>query len=387
MHILIIASWYKSDQNPTAGSFIEEQARMLQKAGHKVVVMHPFINGTFRDTIKGVLSINSTYNDNEMLTTRISTNVIIPKYRGYTYFFLYKKTQKYLVDYILQNGKPDIIHSHALFMGGVIGYYLSKEFNIPQFHTEHTSGLISDPEQYTKSDIKLLNEVYKNCKKVFFVSNYFNSEMQKHYKLTKANLMVLPNMVHQNFFNYINPEHTNIFNFIAIGNLVKIKAFDFLLQAWSIFKQHDNESYLTIAGSGPELDSLNNLIDVFNLHNSVKIIPRLSRPEVKNHIDNSHVLLSTSKLETFGLTVAEAVACGRPVVVTDSGGVRDIVNTSNGIITDFNIDAFANALANMKSNFHSYNLKQISKDTKLRFGEAKILQTLHNRYENNIISL
>ena len=53
MHILIVASWYKNAGNPIAGSFIEEQVRMLQRRGHTVAVLHVYINGTFRDTLSG----------------------------------------------------------------------------------------------------------------------------------------------------------------------------------------------------------------------------------------------------------------------------------------------------------------------------------------------
>ncbi|HYX06493.1 MAG TPA: hypothetical protein VE912_07135, partial [Bacteroidales bacterium] len=40
MHILIIPSWYKTEENPVKGSFFEEQARALNKRGHKVGVLN-----------------------------------------------------------------------------------------------------------------------------------------------------------------------------------------------------------------------------------------------------------------------------------------------------------------------------------------------------------
>jgi L-malate glycosyltransferase len=295
MHILIIASWYKSANNPTAGSFIEEQARMLQSAGHKVSVIHAFINGTFVDTIKRKKTFCQDNNDRDIITAKISSNVIIPKYRKHSYIRLYKKTKKYLENYIAQNGKPDIIHSHALFMGGVIGYYISKEFKIRQFHTEHTSGLIFNPAQYSKADIKLLNTVYCNCKKVFFVSNFALNQVKALYNLELQNLFVLHNIVDCIFFDFNQIVIKNdVFNFISIGNLIKRKHYDFLLQSWAKFVEHDKKSILTIAGSGSELNALKKLLDLLNLHQTVKIIPRLSRDEVKSYIENCNVLLSTA---------------------------------------------------------------------------------------------
>ena len=48
------------------------------------------------------------------------------------------------------------------------------------------------------------------------------------------------------------------------------------------------------------------------------------------------LLLSTSVSETFGLAVAESIAHGTPVVCTDSGGIRDFVNETNGVIIGIN---------------------------------------------------
>jgi len=43
------------------------------------------------------------------------------------------------------------------------------------------------------------------------------------------------------------------------------------------------------------------------------------------------MLVSTSRYETFGVALAEALSCGRPVVWTDSGGPRDFLNERNSV--------------------------------------------------------
>ena len=88
---------------------------------------------------------------------------MFPKARNLSYSKLKQKTYK---EVSKLNIKPDIIHSHSCFMGGVVGSYLSYKFGVRQFHTEHTSGLISRPNQYTLDDVKHLKKVYSNSKKV-----------------------------------------------------------------------------------------------------------------------------------------------------------------------------------------------------------------------------
>ena len=46
LHILISTAWYKDEQYPNAGSFVEEQARVFLKKGHKSNCTSSIFNGT-----------------------------------------------------------------------------------------------------------------------------------------------------------------------------------------------------------------------------------------------------------------------------------------------------------------------------------------------------
>ena len=56
-----------------------------------------------------------------------------------------------------------------------------------------------------------------------------------------------------------------------------------------------------------------------------------SKRDVLNLMRESDLLVSTSNHENFGVAIAEALTCGRPVVWTDSGGPRDFLNESNSV--------------------------------------------------------
>lgn len=72
------------------------------------------------------------------------------------------------------------------------------------------------------------------------------------------------------------------------------------------------------------------------------------------------LLLSTSVSETFGLSVAEAIAHGTPVVCTDSGGIRDFVNEGNGLVVDIrDVDGIVDAIVKVISaQIDSKNMSQ-----------------------------
>jgi teichuronic acid biosynthesis glycosyltransferase TuaC len=382
LHIIIIASWYKNTEQPTIGCFIEEQARMLQKIGHKVTIIHPYLKGTFFSTLKKRDTIVTQENDGGIKTIRIGVAPYLPRFRTLSYKKLFQHTEKVINQYILKNGRPDLIHSHALFVGGVIGMYLSEKLKIPQFHTEHTSGLLFQREQYSKGDVSLLKKVYTHSKMVYFVSEFAKNNISKLYGITTENFTVVSNVVDPIFFEIVPKPIESPSKFIIIADFISIKNHKLLLDAWKIYLSLHPDNTLTIVGEGEKLNELTSHAEELNIDHSIIWLKKQARNEIKQLILDHDIVLSTSKLETFGMTIAEAIASGKPVVVTDSGGVRDIVEPSNGIITQQNADGFSWGLLSIKSEFKKYDSKKIQADAKLKFSEEAIYTVLQAKYQH-----
>lgn len=383
LHILVIASWYKSGKDPVGGSFIEEQARMLLRRGHQVTLVHPYLKGTFMETLRNRKTITTIENDNGLTTIRIGVAPVLPSFRQLAYDKLSKTVLTELDRHFKQQTHPDVIHSHSMFMAGVIGQQLAKNWNIPQFHTEHTSGMIFHPEQYTKRDIELTGLVYDSCRTVYFVSDFFMARIKELHKFGLKNATVLPNIVASEFFN--EPLHPEVDpkKVICIGNFIPVKQHELLLQAWKIVTSHLPQANLTLVGEGPEQEGLAELASQLGIENSVTWLPRQSRQSVLQLIIQHGIVASSSRIETFGLTIAEATACGRPVVATDSGGVRDIINNTNGILTEQTSESLASGIITCMENYKDYKPELIRQDSLSRFSELHIGKILESEYRRS----
>ena len=382
MHILIVASWYKNAENPIAGSFIEEQARMLQRRGHTVAVLHAYINGTFRDTISGKKELFTQENDNDMVTMRLATNVYVPKIRQLSYSRLCRKALKCVRNYIRGNGKIDVIHSHAMFMGGVVANYLSQELSIPYFHTEHTSGFIFHPEQYTSSDIQLAKKVYEQSRQSFFVSHFAKERIIKMCGADEKKCSVLHNVVSPLFFEEYDCPKFECFTFLAIGNFIPLKNFDKIIEAWSGYVRYRQGDRMIIVGDGPLKSDMENSIKTLKLTDSIELLPRQSREATARIMHQSHVVLSASSIETFGMTLAEALASGIPVVSTNSGGVTDIVNSSIGILLNsVSAETIEKGMAEIRGKYSLYEPAVLRNYANERFSEDAIYKQLIREYE------
>jgi glycosyltransferase involved in cell wall biosynthesis len=380
LKILIVTAWYRSEAAPTAASFVLEQAQMLQRAGHEVVVLHAYLSGTFLETVCGHHGHFSECDESGIWTVRLGHPVWLPGVRQWHYHWLCKKAERWVNRYQRQKGTFDLVHGHSLFMGGVVGSYLAARLGVPFFHTEHTSGLIFDPVQYTRSDIQHLHRTYKQAQQVFFVSNYAKERTAIQHHISSDNMCVLPNVIDPIFFTQVEPFPKSPYRFLCIANLIPRKNIPDLLHAWQSIEKQEPGWQLTIAGSGPLQLELQNLGKSLYLRN-IRWIPRLSREEVKNEIDQHHIIVSTSKLETFGLTIAESIARGRPVAVTDSGGIRDIVTDKNGLIAEAQTpEAIAKTFLQLARQINLYDPESLQNFCLDQFGERTILHRLESSY-------
>jgi glycosyltransferase involved in cell wall biosynthesis len=109
-----------------------------------------------------------------------------------------------------------------------------------------------------------------------------------------------------------------------IAHLNANKNVDVALEAARILAS-DFDVKLTIVGDGPLRHSLRQLACSMSIGDRVNFVGELSRSQTVTEIASADAVLSSSDVETFGITIAEALAVGVPVVATDSGGPADIV--------------------------------------------------------------
>jgi glycosyltransferase involved in cell wall biosynthesis len=383
MNILLIASWYPSMEQPTAGSFVQEQAHMLRDNGHQVTVIHPFMLGTFASSIKKRSTVSFAQEDG-IRVLRVGVAPPVPFFRGVSYAYCFQRVREAMKSFQLEPHDFTIIHSHAMFMGGLIGYRLSKKYNLPLVHTEHTSGLIFNPKQYSIRDFSMTRKAYEHCHKVLFVSQFALERTLQILSLeVRDTFKVLPNVVDTAFFSssILSRAKVTSWKFLVIGNFIPRKNHALLLEAFAFVQKQFPAVGLTIAGHGPLMVELQALSSSLQLKN-ITWLPGLSRIEVRKEIAAHHAVLSTSTIETFGLTVAEAQAMGKPVVVTDSGGVRDIVTQETGIVTEGSSESFAKGILQLIQSYDTYDQETIRQSAERRFSSEVIMEQLHEIYRS-----
>ena len=90
-------------------------------------------------------------------------------------------------------------------------------------------------------------------------------------------------------------------------------------------------------------------------------------------LDKSDYLISCSKIETFGITIAEAIVKGVPAIVLDSGGPNDFINSSNSFKVK-NFSELKYVLSKIIKKNKIFNKKKMNKYIKNNFSEVAIMK-------------
>lgn len=376
MNILIIPSWYEINSNPTLGSFFKEQAMALKKEGHNVVVAYP-----------GFLSLKTYGKNRTGIYKYVDNNVNVYRYDTYNYLYdklnlkaiiFKKKLFRLYKEIIKEENNFDIIHVHSCLWAGYGAVKLGEKYKIPVVLTEHSTA-------FSNNNISIKSKKYveyalNNAHKVLSVSQALKNSLNNY--CNRDDIEVINNMVDVKFFNISTEakEFDEDFIFLTVCYLEHKKGLDVLIKAFNE-KMKKRNVKLIIGGKGAEENNLKNLVKNLNLEKQVIFLGALTREEVAKEMNKCNVFILPSRHETFGVVFIEALACGKPIIATASGGPNEIVNEKNGLLVEVdNISELGNAMEKIMSNYAMYNNEVIREECINKYSEDSIVKKLTSIY-------
>jgi len=124
---------------------------------------------------------------------------------------------------------------------------------------------------------------------------------------------------------------SNDFLVFSAGKLIKIKGFDLAIKAFKVFSDKVGNAKLTIAGDGPELKNLKELVYELGLKEKVIFEGWLSKEKLLHKMSSCNVFIFPSLRDGGGNVVVEALAAGKPVVCFDLAGPGFHIDDNCGI--------------------------------------------------------
>lgn len=229
----------------------------------------------------------------------------------------------------VQEFQPDLIHAHYASSYGLMGARLN-------FHPYIISAWGSDVFSFADNKLgkSILQYNFKKADAILSTSYVMKDRVAE---FTRKPIVVTPFGVDTNDFfpdkiqaPFFPP---NTFVFGMVKSMEDIYGVSNVIAAFhQLHLQGHDHIRLLLVGSGTMADKYKAQCQSLGIENLVHFAGRINHEEVPKYHQMMDVFLNPSRMESFGVSVLEAMACGKPVIVTQIGGLKEIVHDElNGL--------------------------------------------------------
>jgi len=316
MNIVMITNTYLPHVGGVARS-VDRFTEGYRKRGHRVLVVAPEFEGQDEHE-KDVVRVPAVQDFNG---SDFSLVVPIP---------LYLKTA-------LNEFEPDIIHAHHPFLLGVSALRAANARKLPLVFTHHTMY-----EQYShyvpveapnmsRFVIQMCTDYANRCDAVITPSESIRDILLR--RGVETPIQVIPTGVNVDEFHKGNgPSFREAHDIPAkclllghLGRLAPEKNLTFLARAVSAFLQSRKRAYFLVVGTGPSAEEMKKIFSDEGVVDRVRWAGKLTGQTLVDAYHAMDLFVFSSKSETQGMVLVEALAAGTPLVALDAPGAREVV--------------------------------------------------------------
>lgn len=242
---------------------------------------------------------------------------------------------EYAID-LMRKEKFDFIHAHDWLVAHA-AITLKRAYGTPLIATIHATewgrwnGIHNDLQNYIHSMEWQLNF---EAIGTIVCSYYMKEQLQQIFNLPAEKLFVLPNGVEKekfeidfdqwNFRRKFAHDHEKLV--MSVGRMVPEKGFQILADAAEKVIANYPGVRFVIGGKGGMLDNLRARVEYMGISDRVWFMGYMSDEDLNKLFIVSDAAVFPSLYEPFGITAIEGMAAGTPVVVSDTGGLGEIVD-------------------------------------------------------------
>ena len=367
---------------------VHDLSKRLIKDGHEVTVV------TYRDNA----GVPEYENDKGVNVYRVDNYMIHPNnfidwIMQLNFNLIAKATE-----IINKESGFDVIHAHD-WLVTYAAKSLKNAYDIPIVATIHAteagrnSGIHDDTQRYINDTEWLLTY---EATEVIVNSNFMKNDLQRLFGLPYDKINVTPNGINLNNFTGIERDYDfrrqyamdNEKIILYVGRLVYEKGIQHLIAAMPKILSNYHDAKLVIAGKGGMIDELKAETSSLGLDNKVYFTGYMDSKKVQKMYKCADVAVFPSTYEPFGIVALEAMLAGVPTVVSDVGGLDEIV--THGVDGMKSYAGNSNSIADsVTALLYDHQLatnisKKARQKVKEQFNWEKIAQDTHFTYEKAI---
>ncbi len=365
IHILHLLSWFPTPDDPTKGNFCLRQIEAVSLFCPSVV-LSVYINCNINK--KRVLLCNTVDNYTQ-ITIQIKSfrspwlkvNSFINKVR---IFMAYNGGLKYIQKNIF---KVDLVHLHVALPAGKIALFWKIKYKIPFILSEHWSVYTPQDTRLKKNNIKkTILRINKYASSITVVSNRLKTNMQLFG--IKNEIEIIPNVIDVEIFNSINKPNNTIIQILHVSSLNDDeKNFSGILRVINRLKDLRIDFVLNVIHDY-DYTEYKSYIEENQLSKYVIFHGKKSMEDLATGYQKADFLVMFSNFETFSCVVMESLACGTPVLATETGAIPEMIDNKRGIVISAgDEEALFQKMNFMLDNYSTFSKNEMSQFIKQNF--------------------
>ncbi|WP_408006773.1 1,4-alpha-glucan branching protein domain-containing protein [Pseudalkalibacillus sp. A8] len=236
----------------------------------------------------------------------------------------------------------DCIHAHDWIVS-VAAKGLKHQLQIPLHSTIHATEYGRNKGIHNDRQAAIHHkewELMYESKHIIVCSAYMKRELMEVFHIPRDKITIIPNGVESDLIETEkqsadwkkNFGGRSCFHVFSLGRMVPEKGFQTLIEASALLKNDYPDIKFIIAGKGPMLEEYRHMARHKGLEDQVFFVGFVSDEERNHYLHESDAVIFPSHYEPFGIVALEGMAADTPVIVSDTGGLGDIIDhEENGL--------------------------------------------------------
>ena len=231
---------------------------------------------------------------------------------------------------VITRGRFDIVHAHHAFTPtSLLSISSAEKLRVPSILTNHTIFLASDAKHIWVPASYVLYPYRRYINKASLITAVSRAAAKfiEHFAKGKE-IIVVPNGVDVERFTFVAVKTSLLEEptILYVGRLAYRKGLHVLVRAIPLVLKEIPDAQLLIVGEGYMDSFLKMLIKSLNLEENVKMLGFISDENLPELYASSHLfVLPSLHCESFGVTLLEAMASGRPIIASNVGGIPEVI--------------------------------------------------------------
>ncbi|MFI5206749.1 MAG: glycosyltransferase [Gemmatimonadales bacterium] len=321
MKVLFLAHSYPRFEGDPVGSFILRLAVALRPMGVDVRVIAPGGEGLeSRDRIEGIDVLRFRYAPRRLETLAYSGTMrhqVSGSWSSRAAMASFIASETLCAMRSGRSFRPDVVHAHWWFPGGLVGGWLRRWWDVPMVTTLHGSDLRL--AQQVTIATRLFRHVARRSTVMTAVSSWLTEAAQV--LAPSVQPLVAPMPVLPDLFRPGERRERN--RLLFVGKLNEQKGITHLLRALAMMRAKPIVDVVVGVGSAPE--DIRSLVRELGVAEQLRWHPLLKQADLAQLYREATVLVAPFVDEGLGLVAIEAQLSELPIVAFRSGGLTDIV--------------------------------------------------------------